>query len=185
MISVASAKGIGQSRRHWLWLISAALVAGGLAYGLRLQGQSPTLNLTFSDGAGGQASLADFRGKVVLVNLWATWCAPCRQEMPALDRLQNKLGGPDFQVIALSVDRGGISAVNRFYQDVGVRNLPVFVDLLGTVLQKAEATGLPTTLLFDRNGREIGRFAGPAEWDGPRIEAILKSAIARDGGTKS
>lgn len=185
MISVPSAKGIGQSRRHWPWLISAALVAGGLAYGLRLPGQDAPLNLSFANSAGGQASLADFRGKVVLVNLWATWCAPCRQEMPALDRLQDKLGGPDFQVIALSVDRGGVPAVNRFYLDVGVRNLPVFVDLSGTVLRQAGATGLPTTLLFDRDGREIGRFVGPAEWDGPRIEAILRSAITRIGGKTS
>lgn len=176
---------MGQNRRHWLWLLSVAFVGGGLAYGLKQQGKDAALNLTFSDTAGVQSSLVDLRGKVVLVNLWATWCAPCRQEMPALDRLQGKLGGPDFQVIALSVDRGGVPAVNRFYQDVGVRNLPVFVDLAGTVLRQAGATGLPTTLLFDRDGREIGRFVGPAEWDGPRIEAILKSAITRNGGKTS
>lgn len=173
----------GHLRRFWF--IPVVFIAVGLTSGLMLRGQRPVLNLSFSDGAGAQSSLAAFRGKVVLVNLWATWCAPCRLEMPALDRLQEKLGGPDFQVIALSVDRTGISAVRRFYQEIGVRNLPVSVDASGAAMQQAEATGLPTTLLFDRDGREIGRFVGPAEWDGPRIEAILRSAITPSEGTKS
>ncbi len=97
--------------------------------------------------------------------------------MPTLDRLQAHLGGADFQVVTLSIDTGGAGAVRTFYNEIGVQHLPVFVDASGAAIRKLKAPGLPTTLLFDRNGQEIGRFVGPAEWDSPHIVEIIKNAI--------
>ncbi|MDE4915960.1 TlpA disulfide reductase family protein [Methylobacterium sp. 092160098-2] len=171
--------------RRRAWLVPAVLLLAGGALWSNVAGPGSPTALAFVDGEGRPSRLADFRGKVVLVNLWATWCLPCRHEMPALDRLQGKLVGTDFQVVALSVDRGGAAVVRRFYETVGVRHLSVFLDTAGAALPQVGAAGLPTTLLFDRDGHEIGRFVGPAEWDGPRLEAILRNAIAQQGGRTS
>lgn len=174
------AMGVLRSRSRWVALASlATLVVVGLALWPKAPGR-PALALSFSDGEDRPVTLADFQGKVLLLNLWATWCAPCRHEMPALDRLQEKLGGRDFQVVALSVDRGGLAAVRRFYEQVGVRSLSVYVDAPGTALRQTGATGLPTTLLIDRNGREIRRFIGPAEWDGPAMVDLVQNAVVTE-----
>jgi len=130
-------------------------------------------NVEFEDGSGRQRSLADFRGKVVLLNIWATWCAPCRQEMPTLDRLQSLLGGSDFEVVALSIDRGGQAAVKSFFDEIDAQQLAIYVDVMAEAGTRLGIIGLPTTLLLDPAGREIGRVTGPAEWDRPEvIEAI-------------
>src|SRR5713101_3072283 len=110
--------------------------------------------LQFEDAAGHTRSLADFKGKLVLLNLWATWCAPCREEMPALDRLQAELGGPRFEVVALSIDQNGVDAVRKFYAEVGVRNLAIHLDPSGRSIRELSTVGVPTTLLLDREGRE-------------------------------
>ena len=140
----------------------------------------PVSDLAFEDGQGRKRTLAEFRGKVVLLNVWATWCTPCREEMPALDRLQQKLGGPGFEVLALSVDSGGASAVKRFYDETGIRVLAIYVDPATRATASLAIVGVPTTLLIDRQGREIGRRTGPAEWDGPgavrMIAGYLESA---------
>ncbi|MGE3738368.1 MAG: TlpA family protein disulfide reductase [Geminicoccaceae bacterium] len=125
----------------------------------------PVPELRFVDGAGRPRALADFRGKVVLLNLWATWCVPCRKEMPALDRLQAHLGGPDFEVVALSIDRKGLPAVQAFYAELGLKALAIYVDAKGDSANQVGALGIPTTLLIDRKGDEVGRVAGPREWD--------------------
>lgn len=138
----------------------------------------PVPAIAFADGEGRARSLADFRGKVVLLNIWATWCSPCRREMPALDRLQAALGGIGFEVVALSIDRSGIEAVRKFYAEVGVRNLALYIDSSGKAPRELGAIGVPATLLIDREGREIGRLMGPAEWDEPGIVAFLKRVIA-------
>ena len=122
-------------------------------------------DLQFQDGTGRTYSLADFRGRVVLLNIWATWCAPCREEMPALDRLQAKLGGADFEVVALSIDRQGTEVVRKFFADVGVKSLRIYIDPSAQSMSRLGAVGVPMTLLIDRDGREIGRRAGPAKWD--------------------
>ena len=121
--------------------------------------------LQFQDGDGRTRSLAEFRGRVVLLNIWATWCTPCREEMPALDRLQAKLGGPEFEVVALSIDRQGSDVVRRFFADVGVKSLRIYIDPSAQSMSRLGAVGVPITLLIDREGREIGRRAGPAKWD--------------------
>lgn len=133
----------------------------------------------FVDGDGADHTLADFRGKVLLLNIWATWCVPCRREMPTLDRLQARLGGPDFHVLPLSIDRAGSDAVRRFYQEIQIENLGIYVGEEWQTLGALRVIGLPTTLLISREGQEIGRLVGPAEWDGPEAVAQFQSAIAR------
>jgi len=131
-------------------------------------------DLRFVDGDGRPTSLADFRGRVVLLNLWATWCVPCRREMPSLDRLQASLGGAEFIVLPLSIDRGGLPPVKRFYEELGLTALDVFVDQSGAAMRELATPGIPTTLLVDRQGREIGRYIGAAEWDSQEAIALIR-----------
>lgn len=133
--------------------------------------------IQFQDGAGRPRSLAEFRGKVVVLNLWATWCAPCREEMPALDRLQTKLGGRDFEVVALSIDHQGPQVVRKFYDELGIKALQLYIDPSAQAGFKLATRGLPTTLIVDRAGREVGRRVGPAEWDAPRMVEEMRSMI--------
>ncbi len=142
---------------------------------------TPVPALAFKDGSGADRTLGDFKGRVVLLNLWATWCAPCRQEMPALDRLQLALGGKDFEVVALSTDRGGIEKARKFLADTGVTALTLYQDTTGKAGQDLKAFGMPTTLLIDRAGREIGRLIGPAEWDSEDAKALIAAAVKAGG----
>lgn len=141
-------------------------------------------DLRFADAAGAPRSLADFRGRVILLNLWATWCVPCREEMPALDRLQAALGGPGFEVVALSIDRGGVAAVKSFYEELDVRNLRIYVDQNADALGKLGSFGIPLSVLVGRDGRELWRVVGPREWDQPvevkRIRAHLAQSSPKD-----
>ena len=134
----------------------------------------PLPQLRFVDGDGRTLTLADFRGRTVLLNIWATWCAPCIREMPALDRLQAMLGSPDFEVVALSIDAGGLPAVQDFYRKFGLKALGIYVDKIAKARRDLNVVGIPTTLLVDRNGKEIGRTIGPAEWNRPDIVKIIR-----------
>ena len=140
-------------------------------------------SIAFEDEQGRPRSLTEFRGKIVLLNIWATWCGPCRREMPSLDRLQGLLGGTDFEVVALSIDRAGLDPVRKFYADVGIRNLAIYVDRSGKATRDLGTVGVPATLLIDRDGRELGRLVGPAEWDEPDIVRFLKRFIERRTGS--
>jgi thiol-disulfide isomerase/thioredoxin len=133
--------------------------------------------VTFTDGAGAPKSLKDFRGKAVLLNLWATWCAPCREEMPSLDRLQKALGSDTFQVVALALDRGGAEAARKFLDDIKVERLDLYVDSSTRAGPALEVIGMPTTLLIDKDGREIGRLPGPAAWDSPEAKRLITAAL--------
>lgn len=136
-------------------------------------------NLRFTNGNGRAMTLQDFRGKFVLLNIWATWCPACRREMPTLDRLQTKLGGPDFEVVALSMDRGGPFAVRTFFDEVEIKALRIYVDSSsGAVTENLGAAGIPVTLLIDREGREIGSRIGPAEWDSPEMINLIRGYVA-------
>ena len=137
----------------------------------------PLLSPPFEDGDGRRLLLSDFAGRVVLLNIWATWCPPCREEMPALDALQRALGGPGFAVVPLSIDRDGISAVRRFYREIGIRDLGLYWGEDLRVQLAFAAIGLPTTLLIDRKGREVARIYGPAGWDQPAAIAQIESVI--------
>ena len=145
----------------------------------------PLPEIRFENGQGEAMSLADFRGKVVLLNIWATWCAPCRREMPTLDRLQATLGGPDFQVVALSIDRNGLPVVQEFYAEVGLETLPIYVDQSGKAQRALRVLGVPTTLLIDREGKEIGRLLGPAEWDSPEMVGFLRDYLKRTAAARA
>ncbi|MBI2315717.1 MAG: TlpA family protein disulfide reductase [Betaproteobacteria bacterium] len=134
-------------------------------------------DVNFIDGEGRPLRLSGFRGKAILLNLWATWCTPCREEMPTLDRLQAKLGGPRFEVLALSIDAGGVPAVKRFYEEIGIKRLRIYVDSTMQASSDLRAFGLPTTLLIDAQGREIGRKVGPAEWDSPAVVKVIEKYL--------
>ena len=133
--------------------------------------------IRFADEKERAMTLQDFRGKVILLNVWATWCVPCREEMPTLDRLQAELGGPDFEVVALSIDRGGSLSVSTFYSEIGIRALRIYVDKTGDAVSGLGVVGLPATLIIDREGREIGRKIGPAEWDGPEMITLMRGYV--------
>ena len=135
-------------------------------------------NAAFQTADGAPVTLDAWRGKVVLLNLWATWCIPCRKEMPALDRLQSQLGSPDFEVVALSIDRSGVAGTRKFLDSVAIKNLKLYADPSAKLANEFKAIGLPTTLLIDRQGREIGRLIGPAEWDSPDAVALIQKALA-------
>ena len=137
---------------------------------------APALALTTRDGK--QKQLADFKGKLVLVNLWATWCVPCVEEMPALDRLQQELGSDAFEVVALSVDRAGRSGARKFLDEAKVGKLALYTDPSARMAATLRAAGLPATLLIDREGREIGRLLGPAQWDGEDARRLIRWAVA-------
>ena len=134
---------------------------------------------SFSADGGQEKSLADWKGKVVLLNLWATWCAPCRKEMPALDKLKADLGGENFDVVAISIDRGGFDKPRAFLKKIEVGHLKLYNEATGRLGPKLKAFGMPTTLLIDRNGKEIGRLIGPAEWDSEDAVTLLKAAIGK------
>ena len=139
----------------------------------------------FVDANGRRMSLADFRGKQVLLNIWATWCGPCREEMPTLERLQARLGGPDFQVVALSIDREGVDVVRDFYAELDLQVLRIYVDTSTMAPINLNVLGVPTTLLLDGNGREIGRYTGPTEWDSEAVVSAIRERLSSASATAS
>jgi thiol-disulfide isomerase/thioredoxin len=133
------------------------------------------------DGADGvRRNLSDFRGKTVLLNLWATWCLPCRAEMPALDQLQAKRGGKDFEVVAVNIDTARLEKRQAFLDEAGVKTLAFYADpkaaVFQTLRQAGKVVGLPTTLLIDSRGCELGIMAGPAEWASDDALALIQAA---------
>jgi thiol-disulfide isomerase/thioredoxin len=175
------------------WVIAILLVAASFQFATAqerpknfviLGAPRVTQLISFEDGQRKKRSLVDFKGKVVVLNIWATWCVPCRREMPALDQLQADLGGPEFAVVPLSIDRKGIEAVNKFYSENGIRNLPIYIDVSGKAIRDLGAVGLPTTLILDRAGQEIARAVGPLDWEASVVVEFLKpsSATQTPGG---
>lgn len=125
----------------------------------------PLLSPPILDEAGRTRNLSDFAGRVILLNIWATWCPPCREEMPALDRLEADIGGKGFMVLPLNIDDAGIERGRSFYKEIDVRRLSLYWAEPLRVQLAFAFVGLPTTLLIDREGRELGRLQGPADWD--------------------
>lgn len=133
--------------------------------------------VAFFDATGAQKSLKDWHGRYVLLNLWATWCAPCRKEMPHLDRLQAELGSKDFEVLALNVDRNGVDKAKAFLQKIGVKALKLYADPSAKAGLQLKAIGMPTTILINRQGLEIGRLIGPAEWDSADAKRLIRETV--------
>ena len=137
--------------------------------------------IKFQDGNGKERSLEDWRGKVVLLNLWATWCVPCRKEMPALEALEKKLGGPSFEVVAINIDTRDPEKPRAWLGEVGITGLRYYSDPSAKVFQDlkviSRAPGMPTTLLIDPAGCEIGAVAGPAEWASEDAVKLVSAAL--------
>jgi thiol-disulfide isomerase/thioredoxin len=140
-------------------------------------------DLTFKDASGKDLSLADWRGRTVLLNLWATWCVPCRREMPTLDALQAKLGGPDFQVVAVNIDTRDPDKPKTFLKEINIKNLTYYADESARSFQELKAVGrafgMPTTVLIDPQGCEIGIIAGPAEWASNDAIKLIQAALEK------
>src|SRR5215469_2107549 len=145
----------------------------------------PVPEIRFKDDQGRDLTLANFRGRVVLLNIWATWCVPCRKEMPTLDRLEGRLGSKDFHVIALSIDRKGIEAINDFYREVGVEKLAIYLDPSEKGSHDLAIPGVPATLLINREGGEIARKLGEAEWDSPEMVSLVEQTITGQSASSS
>jgi thiol-disulfide isomerase/thioredoxin len=147
----------------------------------RSHGGTQAPDLSFQGPDGRLTRLSAFRGRPVLVNLWATWCVPCRQEMPALDRLQAALGGDDFAVVPVSIDIGNPDRPAAFLQSIGIKNLPLYTDRTTKIFEELKArglaVGLPVTVLLDRKGCALGHINGPAEWDSADGQKLIDAAI--------
>ncbi len=167
--------------------------AAGLAKKLTplLRGKSPRwrrptrrsrpLKLSFRDGDGRDKTLADWKDRVVLLNLWATWCVPCKKEMPALDALQKALGGPGFEVVTVNIDTRDPDKAKAWLKETGISQLSYYADNSAKIFQDLKAAGrafgMPTTLLFDKQGCEIASLAGPAEWASGDAIALITAAL--------
>ena len=130
----------------------------------------------FLDANGGEVRMSDYEGRIVLLNLWATWCAPCVEEMPALDRLEGELGGDDFAVVTVSLDRS-IDQARGFFERTSLQHLPLLHDASFSSPDAVGAIGLPVSVLYDRRGNEIGRLMAPAEWDSEDAMDLIRAAI--------
>jgi thiol-disulfide isomerase/thioredoxin len=146
-------------------------------------------DLAFKDAQGHERKLSDWRGHTVLLNLWATWCVPCRKEMPALDKLEAALGGDAFQVVTINIDTRDPEKPLAFLKDAGVTHLAYYADQSAKVFQElkvaGKALGMPTTLIVDPSGCEIGEMAGPAEWSSEDGVKLVSAAIESRKGSVS
>ncbi len=140
-------------------------------------------DLVFRDAAGQERKLADWNNRTVLLNLWATWCVPCKKEMPALDELQKKLGGTDFEVVAVNIDTRDPQKPKTWLKETGIGALAFYSDPTARIFQelkeKGRAFGMPTTLLIDKNGCEVATLAGPAEWASGDAIKFIEAALGR------
>lgn len=140
-------------------------------------GPRPLPAFVFLTATGAERRVADYAGRGLVITLWATWCPPCVAEMPALDRLQAMLAPEGIAVLPLSSDRGGAAQVAPFYERLGLRNLAILLDPLGRAGRALGVRGLPTTVIVGRDGQELARLEGAAEWDRPDMVAALRALI--------
>jgi thiol-disulfide isomerase/thioredoxin len=189
---LAGVYGIGRLRSNPVAAVCEAAVAKGRQIAPLAHGEVAALtvsrtpfrvpNLVFKDAEGRVRTLDDWHGRTVLLNLWATWCIPCRKEMPALDALQADVGSPTFEVVAINIDTRDPEKPLAFLKDVGVKHLAYYADQDAKVFQElktaGKAFGMPTTLIIDGSGCEIGEMAGPAEWSSPDGIALVHAAVA-------
>ncbi|RBP09730.1 thiol-disulfide isomerase/thioredoxin [Roseiarcus fermentans] len=187
----AAVETAGGRRREWTALIG--LLAAGFAILAMLQarapdgdagfvellGQPPATLGAFLDASGAPVRIEDFRGKTVVLNLWAPWCAPCLSEMPSLDRLAARLPAADFAVVAVTKDPAGDSASKRTFDRMGLKRLALYLDPDGKLAEEVGARGFPTTLVIGRDGAPLARREGAADWDSDAMAARLEALAAR------
>lgn len=138
----------------------------------------PVSQIAFTDEGGAEFTLADWQGKHVVVNFWATWCAPCRKEMPSLDRLQAEFGGDAFEVVTIATGRNSVTGIRKFFEETGVTNLPILLDPKSELARDMAVLGLPITVILDPDGNEIARLRGDAEWHSDSARSIIAALIA-------
>lgn len=143
----------------------------------------PVTTSAFEAAGGGTGTLADYKGKYILLNFWATWCAPCRHEMPMLSDLQTQLGSDQFAVVTLATGRNPLPAMQKFFAKIGVDNLPLHRDPTSRIAREMGVFGLPITLILNPDGLEIARLQGDAEWNSPAAKAILQAVITSAGAS--
>ncbi|MCP5432148.1 MAG: TlpA family protein disulfide reductase [Alphaproteobacteria bacterium] len=171
-----------------LYVLTSALTVKEVARGrdasesvlvkfVHAEGRPELPALSFLDGNDSSLSLADFRGRAVLLNLWATWCSPCIEELPALDRLAASLAGEPFSVVAVSLDANGLADVKPFLEKLRLRNISPYVSPDGSVGNALHLPGIPVSILLDREGREVGRVVGKAEWDSDEARGLVRDAL--------
>lgn len=141
----------------------------------------PAPDTAFLNDAGKEVTLADFRGRVVLLNFWATWCEPCVRELPSLDRLQGAMGGDDFTVLAVNENRAGAEAAKPFMKKLGLKRLTVNVDRKMALARALGLRGMPATYLIGRDGKVLGSLTGIAEWDEADAKALIRYYVQRGG----
>lgn len=134
----------------------------------------------YFDADGGEHQLSEYAGKVVVLNFWATWCGPCRKEMPALDALEAELGGDDFAVVTIATGRNKMPAIEKFFTDTKIENLPILLDPKSALAKDMDVSGLPATILLNRKGQEVARLMGEAEWDSESAKAILQEIATQN-----
>jgi len=161
----------------------APLARGEVAAVVVRKAPQPAPALSFTGPDGKPVTLADFRGRTLLVNLWATWCAPCLKEMPALDRLQQEMGGPDFAVVAINIDTRNLEKPKAWLAENSVATLPYYADPQAGVFQSLRAAhkveGMPVSLIVDAQGCELGLIEGPADWASADAKALMQAAIGK------
>ncbi len=167
-------------------LVTAILIAAAAAAGEgppvsgsvenfnRIDPPLPAPGDSFKNANGDRLALADFRGKLVLLNVWATWCGPCRQEMPSLDRLEAKLAGEGLVVLPISIDQGGGPVVAMYYYQEGIEHLGIYLDPGHDLQDRLKVSALPTSFIIDREGRLVGTLLGSTQWDSPEAFALIR-----------
>lgn len=158
-----------------------ALREGSIKKLVFLEEPQPVSDAVFTDPDGGEHRLSDWQGKYALVNFWATWCAPCRKEMPGLDALQQEFGGDNFEVVTIATGRNTLTGINKFFDETEIKALPKLLDPRQALAREMAVLGLPITVLLDPDGNEIARLRGDAEWDSDSAKAIIAALIAGEG----
>lgn len=132
----------------------------------------------FLDTDGKEHRLSDYKGKVVLLNFWATWCAPCREEMPSIEKLQTEMGGDDFAVVAIASGLNPLPSINKFFDETGLKSLAILTDEKQKVAREMGVMGMPVTVLIDRDGKERARLMGGADWSSEASKQVIRELQA-------
>mgnify|MGYP006160341011 CR=1 FL=1 len=177
-LSLISGRQVGTPTPSALIETAYPLVTGQVQNFILYDAPQAAPEIAFKDDDNRDLDLTDFRGQYVLLNFWATWCGPCKREMPSLDRLQAQLGGQNFHVLALSEDRTGLDNVTAFFGELELADLDIYIDETGASTRAFSVGGLPATVLLDPAGNMIARMIGPAEWDSPEAIAFFQHFTA-------